>query len=32
MVSDLQGTLVDNKEYILTDPAITSADSPDRFT
>lgn len=31
IVTDLQGALVDNKEYILTDPAITSPDDPDRF-
>ena len=32
IVSDLQGVLVDKKDYVLTDPAITSAQSPDRFT
>ncbi len=32
LVTDLQGALVANSNYILTDPAITSPESPDRFT
>ena len=32
IVTDLQGMIIDNKEYILTDPAISSPDSPNRFS
>ena len=32
IVNDLQGMIVDNKEYILTDPALTSPEGFDRFS
>ncbi len=32
IVTDLQGMLIENKEYILTDPAITSPEGHDRFS
>ncbi|CAF1059515.1 unnamed protein product, partial [Brachionus calyciflorus] len=32
IVNDLQGMLVDNKHYILTDPAISSPEGYERFS
>ena len=32
IVTDLQGMIIDNKEYILTDPAIACPEDFDRFT
>ncbi|CAF1079891.1 unnamed protein product, partial [Brachionus calyciflorus] len=32
IVNDLQGILVDNKDYVLTDPAISSPEGYDRFS
>lgn len=32
IVTDLQGMIVNNKDYILTDPAISSPEGHDRFS
>ena len=32
MVNDLQGMIIDKKEYLLTDPAIACPEDHDRFT